>query len=118
MVISISNILRIYDIEKNKIIQDIDVHENEINDLLKINNNIFISSSKDKTIKFIKLIDNYSKYIIIKNLEIHSKEVNQTIKLKENNFFASCSNDRTIKIWKLEINDNENLNDNNNYSLE
>ena len=34
---------------------NINIHQDDINDLLKINENLFISSSKDKTIKFVQL---------------------------------------------------------------
>ena len=75
--------------------------------MLKINKNTFVSSSDDKTIKFIELTNNFTTFKIIKSFEIHSLEVNQCIKLKEENLYASCSKEGKIKIWKFALEDNE-----------
>jgi len=98
LLISIENMLELYNIVESKIIQIINIYENGIIDLLKLNDNIFIASSKDKKIRIIKLINNFTDCKLIRTLELHSDVVNQTIKLNENNLFASCSNDTTIKI--------------------
>ena len=103
ILMAIQNILRIYDIKKEKIIQNIMTHRNIINDLLKIEENKIISSSKDRSIQFIELTNNYANFNLIKSIKIHIDEVNQTIKLEDfNNTYASCSNDKTIIIFKLE----------------
>ena len=108
ILISIGSSLRIYNnINNLNNCINIYIHQDIINDLLKLNENTFISSSNDKTIKFIQLTDNYSKLIVIKALNIHNKGVNQTIKLKEENLYASCSNDKTIKLWKYDFKDNK-----------
>ena len=44
--------------------------------------------------------------MVIKSFSIHNKGVNQTIKLKIDNLYASCSNDKTIKIWQYDFKDN------------
>ena len=51
--------LKLYDIQNDKIIFIIFVHKQKINDLIKINQNTFISSSDDKTIKIIELTNNF-----------------------------------------------------------
>jgi len=107
---SVDNIIKLYNIQDNENILNIKIHQNKINDLLKVDNFKFISSSKDNSIKFFKLNDNYSNYDIIKTFNMHLDEVNQTIKLKTDNYYASCSNDKTICIWSFEINENENDN--------
>lgn len=113
LLISIENMLELYNIVENKIIQIINVYENRIIDLLKLNDSFFIASSKDKKIRIIKLINNFTDCILIRCLELHSDAVNQTIKLNENNLYASCSNDTTIKIWNCDIS----INVIDNYSL-
>ena len=100
---SIGKILRLDDINENKKIFEINAHQKEITDLFKINNNTFISSSKDKKINIIKLINNYTSFNLIITIEFHSDEVNQTIKLRKENMYASCSNDKKIKIWNYEL---------------
>ena len=106
--ISIGRFLRLYN-HKNNFNKYINfyIYQGLINDLLKINEHIFISSSNDKTIKFLQLTNDYSNLLIIKSLNIPKKEVNQTIQLKEENSYASCSNDKTIKIWQYDFKDNK-----------
>ena len=105
---SIGNILKVYDLENDKTIIDMNIHQKEINDLLKINENIIISSSKDSTIKFIQFKNNYSEYSLLKSISIHSDEVNQTIKLRQNNLYLSCSDDKTFKFFEFDYNNSEN----------
>ena len=106
---SVDNIIKLYNIHDNKNILNINnIHQNKINDLLKVDKNKFISSSKDNTIKFFELNENYLSYKIIEAFKIHTDEVNQTIKLKMNNYFASCSNDKNICIWSYDMNENLN----------
>ena len=102
---SINNLIILYDIGENKIIQNKKIHDKEINNLLKISETKIISCSKDKTIKFIEIKKDYSDFEEYNILEIHSDEVNQVIKFKKDNLYASCSNDKIIFIW--EINDNK-----------
>lgn len=103
LLLSVKNFLRIYDFKNDKIIQNIKIATNKINNLLRIDENIIITSTEDKTIKIIELTNNYSEFKYIKSFQLHKDSVNQTIKLKgEENTFASCSKDKTIKIFKLE----------------
>ena len=101
---SVDNIIKLYNIENNRNILNINIHLNDINDLLKVGNHKFISSSKDNTIKYFELNDNYLNYKIIETINIHTDEVNQTIKLKMDNYYASCSNDNNICIWFFDHN--------------
>jgi len=105
---SVYNIIKLFNIDNNKNILNIKIHLNEVNDLLKVDNHKFISSSKDNTIKYFELSDDYLNYKIIETIKIHTDEVNQTIKLQMNHFYASCSNDKNICIWSLEINKRQN----------
>ena len=109
LLFSIQGKLRIYNLLKDEVVQEIIIHSKNINNLLKVEENIIITSSEDKTIKFIELINNFSKFNLIKTIEVHKNSVNQVIKLKsEQNTYASCSKDKTIKIFQL---------NKNNYSL-
>ena len=94
----------LYDIIKDRIIQIISEHEDEIIDLLKVSELCFVSSSKDKTIKYFKY--DFNGFKLIESLKIHNEQVNQTINLKNCQFylFASCSNDKNIKIWNFKHN--------------
>ena len=105
---SVDNIIKLYNIHDNKEILNINIHQNKINDLLKVGNHKFISSSKDNTIKYFELNANYLNYKILETINIHTDQVNQTIKLKMDNYYASCSDDKNICIWSFEMNKNEN----------
>ena len=104
ILLSIGSNLKLYNINENKNILNIDVHEGNINDLFKIKKDTFISSSDDTTIKFIKSNNKFSSYnLIITIKNFHSSKINQTIKLKSENLYASCSNDKKAKIWFYEL---------------
>ena len=100
---SMGKILRLDDINENKKILEINIHQKEITDLFKINNDTFISSSKDAKINITKLINNFASFNLIITIKFHSDEVNQTIKLQRENMYASCSNDKKINIWNYEL---------------
>jgi hypothetical protein len=68
ILVSIGKQLKLYDLQNDQNIYSI-VNQKEINDLNKINFDTIFLSSKDKTIKVIKLTDNFSKINIIKSLE-------------------------------------------------
>jgi len=103
LLIPINKKLILLDIKNDKILISSDVSDSRINDLLKINENEFICSSGDCTIKFVQITIDFSGFIILKNTKIHSKEIIQAIKLKEDKLFASCSKDLSIKIWECDF---------------
>ena len=103
LLIPINNKLILLDIKNDKILISSIISDSRINDLLKINENEFICSSGDGTIKFVQITIDFSGFIILKNIKIHSKEIIQTIKLKEDKLFASCSKDLSIKIWECDF---------------
>ena len=112
ILLSIGAKLCLYDLHDEKLILNKSIHEKEINDLIKINKNFFISSSNDKSIKVIQLTNNnFLEISVVNSINVHSGEVNQTIKLSKNNLYASCSNDKTIQIWKYDL-------ENNNFEIE
>ena len=57
------------------------------------------SASSDFTIKIIKLFEHNTKYQIIQELNAHTGTVNMILLSKKGDLI-SCSNDKTIIIWK------------------
>ena len=98
---SVNHKIKFYDFVSNKNLQSIEYHKDDIIDLLKINEERFISSSKDHTIKLFNLYLNNFNLII--SLESHKGQVNQVIKLNLSDYFVSCSDDKTIKFWKFDF---------------
>ena len=101
---SINHKIKFYDFVFDKNLQSIENHTDDITDLLKLNEEKFISSSKDKTIKIFNFYSN--RFNLIKTLDIHQGQVNQVIKLNLSDHFASCSDDKTIKFWNFDFNRN------------
>jgi len=102
LLFAVYNLIKFYDYINDKNIQNIYEHIDDIIDLYKINERQFVSSSKDKTIKFFEY--SLNSFNLIKSLEIHKAQVNQVIKLKLSDKFLSCSNDGEIKCWKFDCN--------------
>ena len=106
LIFSVNNIIKFYDLCYDKTIQNINKHTDDIIDLFKFNDEKFISSSKDKTIKFFEYSFN-DNFNLIRSLEIHEGQVNQVIKLSLSDCFISCSDDKTIKFWKFDFNERQ-----------
>ena len=89
--------IEIYNINDGTLFSSINAHADRIFDLILINNdNLLVSSSRDKTIKVIDLKTNTQKF----DLNSHTDDV---IGLKQlsKEIFASSSLDTTIKLWNI-----------------
>ena len=62
----------VFNIYSWKIKQKINIHKKKILSIVKITNNRIISSSLDKTIKIIKLLDNNSKHEVINHIDLYN----------------------------------------------
>ena len=87
------NTIKIWSNYKN--IGELKGHTDSIRSLCKISDNLFASSSFDKTIK----IWDINNMRMIQNLEGHQDNVIGVI-FHKLGFLISYSNDHTIKIWK------------------
>lgn len=96
---STANILKILCLSTLDIIHSFDNHEWEITSILNIPPNKVITSSNDNTIKMFDYIT--GDYLL--NFNAHIWVVNKIIVLySESNKIASCSTDRSIKVWDIE----------------
>jgi len=110
------NLLKIYDVEKNKL----KIYEGHTDFIMSITikNDLIITSSKDNTIRIWKIIYNEKKeYEQIKCIGIlkgHSDNVNcADIHIKKNtkdNLIISGCKDGSIKLWNFNMNNNNNDN--------
>ena len=96
-----NNSIDIYNLETMKAKLVINVLKGKCNHLINLKKDLICSSSSDFTIKIIKLIENNTQFELIQNLNLHKGSVNMTILSKKGNLI-SCSNDKTIIIWKYE----------------
>ena len=102
LLFSINHKIKFYDFVSDENLQSIEYHTDDITGLLKLNEERFISSSKDKTIKLFHF--SLYRFNLIKTLDIHEGQVNQVIKLNLSDHFVSCSDDKTIKFWNFDFN--------------
>ena len=107
------NLLKIYDVEKNKL-KIFEGHTDFIMSIT-IKNDLIITSSKDNTIRIWKIIYNekkkYEKIKCIGILKGHSDNVNcADIHIKKNtkdNLIISGCKDGSIKLWNFNIDNND-----------
>ena len=114
------NILKIYDLEKNKI----NLYEGHTDFIMSITikNNLILTSSKDNTIRIWKIFykenNEYENIKCIGILTGHSESVNCTdINIKKNNkenLIISGCKDGSIKLWNFNDINNNNSDDNDN----
>ena len=90
-----------HDLKLNKVVHEVPAHLYQVKNL-SWNSQFLLSCSMDKTIKvwdeqltLLKVID-YDRY------EGHTNCINKTLWIDEN-MFVSCSDDRTLVFWKVEI---------------
>ena len=89
-----------YDIEEKKWNKDIykeKAHNGWVTSLCTANDNRLISSGKDFIIKIWKIFD--TEISLLKEIKGHTKTINKVILLSKERF-ASCSDDKTVQIWK------------------
>ena len=72
-------------------------YHSNIHSMLTLKDERLVSSSWDGTIK----IYNKNNYYVDMTINAHNTHINQITLLDDGNF-ASCSDDKTIKIWKIE----------------
>lgn len=92
--------LRLWDLTINKAILEIPAHNFVIYDIVVLNASVFITASRDKTIKIWNLESFKVEDRIEKKNRGHKHSVNQLIRLNDT-FFASCSDDGLIKVWEV-----------------
>ena len=73
------------------------IHSNSITNLIKISNENFISSSRDKNIKIFEIKE--KNLNILQTINIFNKEVINVIALKNDLYILTCSND-SLQIFK------------------
>ncbi len=96
--------IKIYNQNLNNIETIENCHENCISSISIIDENNFISSSYDKSIKFWKKKENkFTEIYVIQNA--HNDWINKVLYLSYNNII-SCGSDSIIKIWEKTINNN------------
>jgi WD40 repeat protein len=102
--------VKIWELEKGKLIKELIGHEDNINDLLNLNNEILISCSKDTTLRLWNLKDDEYNCIKIINL---NNEVSSILKLTKE-FYVINIFSLNLQIWGF---DNNNNNYNNNFKF-
>ena len=72
------------------------LHTRAVTSIIILSNEIFASSSKNKTIKLFDL----NTFEFIKTISGHYLEVNSIVKVS-NSKISSCSDDTTVRIWDI-----------------
>ena len=101
-----NNIL-IYDISEKengifKEIKTLEGHSGKIRAIIDLNDNYFVSGGEGGSYELF-FWDKKNNYNLVKQ-SAHSNNINCLINLNMNNYFASCSDDKTIKIWDVKSN--------------
>lgn len=90
--------IRIYDIDNYLLKKVIDAHTNSVFTLF-YHENYLLSSGRDA---HIKVWDADLDYILATSVAAHNFAINHILPLKGTTFMASCSMDKSIKIWNLD----------------
>ena len=93
--------IRVWDLTIGKEVHAVPAHEYQAKSL-SYNGSILLSSSMDKTIKLWNDKLDLLKVIDIERYNGHTNCINKVEWLDEN-MFVSCSDDRTLLLWKVEI---------------
>ena len=98
--VSDDNYLIVYNLTKNAIDLQIEIHSNPVKYITQFDDGIIATTSLDKSIKLFTINEN-NEIKTIQSLYGHSGPVYKIIKLT-NNYFASCGEDPNIKLWNKE----------------
>ncbi|QNL20807.1 WD40 repeat domain-containing protein [Hyphobacterium sp. CCMP332] len=88
------NTIRLFDIDKRKKIDEWTAHENSVFKVLFSEDGTLMSSSRDAHLKFWKIDGQLEEDIIA-----HMYAINDICLSPDLNYLATCSMDKTIKIW-------------------
>lgn len=95
------NLIKLWNLKNGQLFQTLKGHSDDINCLIKLNNNndeqIIASGSNDKTIKIWNLLTGQT----IKTLYGHDDNINCLLLLNDNEILASGSSDTKIKLWYI-----------------
>ncbi len=88
------NVIRLFDLDKKTKIIEWDAHDNSVFKVLFSENGTLISASRDAHLKFWKINGEIEDDIIA-----HMYAINDICFSPDMNYFATCSMDKSIKIW-------------------
>lgn len=95
---SADSYIRIHQLKTFKVILSIKIHQDKVYHLIQLKDERIVSSSRDFTIKIIRLITP-TNYILEETLIGHLDFVLKTIELFDDNL-VSCSDDKNLIFWK------------------
>lgn len=89
--------IRIYNLDDMSIKKEIDAHRNSVFTLTYQDNRLY-SAGRDA---YIKMWDIKQDYELIKQVPAHNYAINHLLPLADTGLMASCSMDKSIKLWRL-----------------
>lgn len=89
--------MKVWNLKNYTIIKELKGHTGIILKLLKVNNNLVLSGSVDKTI----ILWDIDQYKLLFQFSGHSKGVYRAIELINENTFISGTGDKTIRVWDI-----------------